>query len=139
LEAVSEFYAGLAALESLDTTKLANRKDSGTEKPKVSKADSHFMQAKAGFEAAGRSCAQFKAHFKEEERLALLNRDISGFQNLAEMVGEISKQIASGTIPKMESVHDAMTAINETLIFSKYRAQAHRGMPGHYPTNEVKF
>lgn len=126
-------------LESLDTTKLADPKGISTEKPKIVEAATHFSKSKDGFEEAGHQCALFKAHFAEEERVALLNRDISGFQALATLVGEINKQITSGTIPKMETVHEAMTAINETLIFSKYRAQAHRGMPGHYPTAEVKF
>ena len=126
-------------MESLDTTKLATPKEAAAEKPKVTEADSHFVRAKQKFEEAASSCQQFKSHFVEEERLALLNRDVTGFQELARLVGTISQEIGAGTIPKMETVHQAMTAISDTLVFSKFRAQAHRGMPGHYPANPVKF
>ncbi|MCA1629828.1 MAG: hypothetical protein LC785_15540, partial [Acidobacteria bacterium] len=92
-----------------------------------------------GFLAAAGSCGAFKTKFTETEKVALLNRDIKGFEEMSGAIKKVSQQIISSTLPDMESVHSVMSLINDALIFSKMRAQAHRGMPGHFPTHRVRF
>jgi hypothetical protein len=142
LDAIAEFYTGLAMLERLDTTKFdasARKEEVAAEVAKIRGADEHFAKSSQGFANAASSCREFKTHFNEMDKVALLGRDINGFEEMSTSVKKISKQIDSGVLPEMESVHATMSLINEALVFSKMRAQAHVGMPGHYPTKRVTF
>jgi ferritin len=142
LDAIAEFYSGLAMLERLDMTKFesaANKQEVAAEVAKIKGANEHFARSSQGFTSASTSCRDFKTHFDEMDKVALLDRDIKGFDEMSASVKKISQQIDGGTVPEMEAVHATMSLINEALVFSKMRAQAHRGMPGHYPTKRVKF
>lgn len=142
LDAVAAFYSGLAQLERLDTTKFAHnasRSQVASELAKVKAANEFFSKSSQGFLSAGGSCRAFKATFTESERVALLTRDINGFEEMSAAVKKISQQIDSGTLPDLGSVHATMSLINDALIYSKMRAVAHKGMPGHFPSNPVKF
>lgn len=110
-----------------------------SEVAKIKDANRHFAKSGQGFMNASASCREFRARFNETERVALLDRDIKGFEEMSASVKSISRQIESGTLPEMKSVHETMSLINDALVFSKMRAQAHRGMPGHFPTKHVKF
>jgi hypothetical protein len=136
LEAIALFYGALAQLELLDTTKLVEgvaATERSAEMAKTKLASENFVKAAAAFEAAARSCEAFRARFTDSERVAFLVRDISGFRQLGKLVDAIVGQISSGTLPSLNAVHVAMSEISDTLVFSKYRAQAHAGTVGHHP------
>jgi len=108
--------------------------DMKSEAPKLRDAVDHFGKAKAAFDLTAKSCAQFRTQWKDEEKVALMDRDIKGFQHMSQLMQQIVSETDSGNkIPSMESVHQAMSDIGDTLVYAKYRAQAHRGMKGHYP------
>jgi hypothetical protein len=113
----------------------AKAEDKKSEQAKIQTATGHFTKAKDAFAAAGKTCAAFRSKFQEQEKVALLDRDIHGFERTAQLLDKVTQEIKSHEIPSLESVHAVMSDISDTLVFSKMRAEAHRGMPGHFPKN----
>ena len=108
--------------------------DDKSQGPKIQSAVDHFSKAKSDFDLTAKSCAQFRTNWKDDEKLALMDRDIKGFDHMSQLMQQIVSETAGGTkIPTMESVHQGMSDIGDTLVYAKFRAQAHRGMKGHYP------
>ena len=115
------------------------KEEVAAEVAKIKAANDQFSKSSQGLLAAAGSCRECKAKFKETEKVALLDRDIQGFEAMSASIKKISDQIGAGSIPDMDSVHTTMSMINDALVYSKMRAQAHKGMPGHFPTHSVKF
>jgi len=107
--------------------------DAKTEIPQLTAATTHFQKAKAAFDQSAGSCTAFRAQWKDDEKLALMDRDVKGFQHMASTMDQLVTEMKGDKIPTMETVHQAMSDIGDTLTYAKFRAQAHRGMKGHYP------
>jgi hypothetical protein len=107
--------------------------DAKTEVPQLTAASSHFQKAKAAFDQSAASCKAFRANWTDDEKLALMDRDIKGFQHMSGSMEQLVSEMKGDKIPTMETVHQVMSDIGDTLTYAKYRAQAHRGMKGHYP------
>jgi hypothetical protein len=127
----------------VDTTKFAEgaKPDAyAAEVAKIKKANEYFKTASATFKTAAATCSAFRARFADDrERGAILDRDVKSFQSAGDLMAAVSRQVDGSTLPTMESVHQVMIALSDMMTYSRARAEAHRGMPGHYPTRAVKF